>query len=93
MARRRLRWQTHQSRIDPRRLVFIDETWAKTNMAPLRGWCARGRRLIAKVPHGHWQTLTFVAVWKKAGAGAVVLEAQEVPEAWGLTPLEPGPEP
>ena len=41
--------------------MFIDETWAKTNMAPLRGWCSRGRRLVAKVPHGHWKTLTFVA--------------------------------
>lgn len=61
MARRRLRWRTYQDRIDPRRLVFIDETWAKTNMAPLRGWCTRGRRLIAKVPHGHWKTLTFLA--------------------------------
>jgi hypothetical protein len=61
VARRRLRWRTYQNRIDPRRLVFIDETWAKTNMAPLRGWCMKGRRLVAKVPHGHWKTLTFVA--------------------------------
>ncbi len=44
-----------------RRLVFIDETWAKTNMAPLRGWCRRGKRLKTKVPHGHWQTMTFLA--------------------------------
>jgi transposase len=42
-------------------LVFIDETWAKTNMAPLRGWAPRGSRLTAKVPHGHWKTLTFLA--------------------------------
>jgi hypothetical protein len=28
----------YQNRIDPARLVFIDETWTKTNMAPLRGW-------------------------------------------------------
>ena len=61
VARRRLRWRTHQGQIDPRRLVFIDETWAKTNMAPLRGWGPRGERLIAKVPHGHWNTLTFLA--------------------------------
>jgi hypothetical protein len=61
VARRRLRWRTYQGRIDPRRLVFIDETWAKTNMAPLRGWCRRGQRLLAKVPHGHWNTLTFIA--------------------------------
>lgn len=51
----------HQSRIAPERLVFIDETWTKTNMAPLRGWAARGARLVAKVPHGHWKTMTFVA--------------------------------
>ena len=30
-------------------------------MAPLRGWCTRGQRLNAKVPHGHWQTMTFLA--------------------------------
>lgn len=47
--------------MDPRRLVFIDETWAKTNMAPIRGWAARGQRLRARVPHGHWKTLTFLA--------------------------------
>ena len=61
MARHRARWKKLQGAIDPARLVFIDETWAKTNMAPLRGWCARGRRLAAKVPHGHWKTLTFMA--------------------------------
>ena len=30
-------------------------------MAPLRGWAPRGRRLIAKVPHGRWKTMTFLA--------------------------------
>jgi transposase len=41
--------------------VFIDETWTKTNMAPLRGWAPRGQRIKAKVPHGRWQTVTFLA--------------------------------
>jgi transposase len=41
--------------------VFIDETWTKTNMAPLRGWCARGERLKAKAPFGRWKTMTFIA--------------------------------
>jgi len=31
------------------------------NMAPLRGWGLRGQRLDARVPHGHWKTLTFIA--------------------------------
>ena len=43
------------------RLVFIDETWAKTNMAPLRGWAPCGDRLKAKAPFGHWKTMTFIA--------------------------------
>jgi transposase len=42
-------------------LVFIDETWTRTDMAPLRGWAPRGERLIAKVPHGRWKTMTFLA--------------------------------
>ena len=61
MARRRAQWVKHQGRIDPARLVFIDETWTKTNMAPLRGWAPRGERLKASVPHGHWKTMTFLA--------------------------------
>ena len=47
--------------LDPRRLVFIDETWIKTNMAPLRGWCGKGKRLKGYAPHGHWNTMTFIA--------------------------------
>jgi transposase len=61
VARRRLRWKARQGQVDPRRLVFIDETWIKTNMAPLRGWGPRGRRLKALVPFGHWKTMTFLA--------------------------------
>lgn len=49
-----------QAGLDPRRLVFIDETWIKTNMAPLRGWGPKGERLRGFAPHGHWRTLTFL---------------------------------
>lgn len=61
MARKRARWKTFRGRLDPRRLVFIDETWAKTNMTRRHGRCRRGTRLVAKVPHGRWRTLTFLA--------------------------------
>ena len=61
VARRRAQWTKHQNRVEPERLVFIDETWTKTNMAPLRGWAPRGRRLTTKVPHGRWKTTTFLA--------------------------------
>jgi transposase len=42
-------------------LIFIDETWAKTNMTRLRGRAPRGQRLIDKTPHGHWKTTTLIA--------------------------------
>ena len=45
----------------PERLVFIDETWIKTNMAPIRGWGPRGRRVKGFAPDGRWTTLTFLA--------------------------------
>jgi transposase len=61
IARKRARWKAHQGRIDASRLVFIDETWIKTNMAPLRGWGPCGQRLEASVPFGHWKTMTFIA--------------------------------
>jgi len=61
VARRRAQWTKYQGRIAPERLVFIDETWTKTNMAPLRGWALRGERLIGKVPHRSWKTMTFLA--------------------------------
>ena len=61
VARRRGQWRKYQGSVKAGRLVFIDETWAKTNMTPLRGWCARGERLRAKAPFGHWKTMTFIA--------------------------------
>ena len=61
MARRRAQWKKYQGRLDPKRLVFIDETWAKTNMTRRHGRSIRGARLVAKVPHGRWRTLTFLA--------------------------------
>jgi transposase len=61
VARRRAQWIGYQQRVEPDRLVFIDETWARTDMAPLRGWALRGHRLPAKVPHGRWKTTTFLA--------------------------------
>jgi putative transposase len=61
VARRREQWTKYQDRVAAERLVFIDETWTKTNMAPLRGWAPRGMRLNAKVPHRRWKTMTFLA--------------------------------
>jgi len=54
-------WRANQSSLNPRKLVFIDETATTTNMTRLRGRAPKGRRLIGKTPHGHRKTTTFIA--------------------------------
>ena len=48
-------------RLEPHRLVFLDETGTTTKMTRLRGCCPKGQRLRCKAPFGHWMTQTFVA--------------------------------
>lgn len=45
--------------------MFLDETWTKTNMTRRHGRCTRGQRLVSKVPHGRWKTLTFLAALRR----------------------------
>ena len=88
MARKRERWKRHQARLDPRRLVFIDETWAKTNMTRTHGRCARGQRLLAPVPHGHWKTMTFVAALRCDRIDAPLVLDQPMNGEWFRTYVE-----
>lgn len=59
-----------QPLLNPDRLVFIDETWAKTTMTRPRGRASGGVRLLASVPHGHWKTTTFLAAFRTTGLTA-----------------------
>jgi len=70
VAAQRAAWRVLQPEIDVDRLVFIDETGASTKMARLRGRAARGKRCVAPVPHGHWQTTTFVGALRAIGMTA-----------------------
>jgi transposase len=70
ILKRRREWFDDQLDLDPERLVFIDETWASTNMARLRGRARKGERLRAGVPYGHWKTTTFVAGLRLSGITA-----------------------
>lgn len=70
MQAKRVAWQAQQVGLNPKKLVFIDETWAKTNMVRNYGRSPRGTRLIAKVPYGHWKTTTFVAALRVDGLTA-----------------------
>ena len=65
VARRRRQWLKYRLGVSPQRLVFLDETWTKTNMTPLRGWAPVGRRLPGVAPFGHWNTMTFLAALRQ----------------------------
>ena len=54
----------------PNRLVFIDETWTKTNMTRLYGRAPRHQRVVEAVPHGHWKTSTFIGALRCDGISA-----------------------
>lgn len=51
----------------PARLVFLDETGTATNMTRRYGRSPSHQRLVASVPHGHWQTTTFIAGLRQTG--------------------------
>ena len=65
VARKRAFWKRCQGRVEPSRLVFVDETWSKTNMTRTHGRAPRGERLVARVPHGRWATMTFIAALRR----------------------------
>ena len=49
------------------RLVFLDESGARTNMTRLYGRSLRGERCHFAVPHGHWQTTTMISALRCTG--------------------------
>lgn len=64
---RREAWVKEMEDLDPARLVFLDETWTKTNMTRLYGWAPVSQRLVDNTPHGHWTTSTFLAALRMDG--------------------------
>jgi transposase len=98
VAEARAAWRVRQAGLDPHKLLFIDETWAKTNMTRLRGRAPAGERLVEKVPHGHWKTSTLIAALDCRGMrcsmmvdGAVNADVFEAFVVQVLVPsLEPG---
>ncbi|HEY1245004.1 MAG TPA: IS630 family transposase, partial [Hyphomicrobiaceae bacterium] len=70
VAAARAELKAEQPSLKPRRLVFIDETSVTTKMVRHYGRSPRGQRLVAKVPHGHWKTMTFIAGLRTDGLTA-----------------------
>jgi len=70
VSRKRDEWAATRPALDPDKLVFVDETWASTNMTRRTGRSPRGKRLVCPTPHGHWKTTTFVAALRADGLTA-----------------------
>ena len=67
MKAKRQMWRAQTPTIDPRRLVCLDESGAKTNMTRLRGRAAKGRRVYDHTPHGPWCTTTMLGAIRLEG--------------------------
>ena len=67
MKAQRESWQESQPWMDPKKLLFVDETWASTNMARRYGRAPEGQRLVEPIPHGHWKITTFVGALRHDG--------------------------
>ena len=67
IAATRAAWSSLQPKLDASRLIFLDETWATTNMARSHGRALRGERLVAPVPYGHWHTTTLLCGLRQDG--------------------------
>lgn len=53
--------------------MFIDETGLNTKLARLHGRCPIGQRCLSAVPHGHWQSSTFIAALRQESIAAPFL--------------------
>lgn len=67
---RREEWKAAQNKLDLSRLVFLDESGAKTNMTRLRGRAKGGSRCVDDAPHGHWCTTTMISSVRLDGTTA-----------------------
>lgn len=67
MAQLRDEWWERFGGIDPVRLVFLDESGAKTNMTRLHARAPRGERIVEHTPHGHWHTTTMISAIRLSG--------------------------
>jgi transposase len=63
-------WRQLQAAVDPARLVFLDESGAKTNMTRLRGRAKGGTRCVDDAPHGHWCATTMISSVRLDGTTA-----------------------
>lgn len=65
----RAMWQAAIAEVDPRHLIFLDETSTPTTMTPLSGRSPCGSRVIGRVSRGRWEAVTLLATLTPTGFG------------------------
>ena len=78
-------WHDTPAGVPADKLVFVDESGARTNMTRLYGWGEVGERVVDPVPHGHWKTCTMLAAVRSSGPlAAVTIDAAVNADAFVL---------
>ena len=72
MRAARSTWRRRVGQVSKDRLVFLDETGAKTNMTRLHGWSTYGERLVDSTPGGHWSTTTIISAIRRDGVATAM---------------------
>ena len=84
MKAQRQAWPEKTAGLDMQRLVFLDESGAKTNMTRLYGRCFDGQRILDATPHGHWCTTTMLSALRVDGSTAcMVIEGPTDADVFG----------
>ena len=84
MKAQREAWPAKTAGLDLQRLVFLDESGAKTNMTRLYGRSFDGQRIVDATPHGHWCTTTMLSALRVDGSTAsMVIEGPTDADVFG----------
>lgn len=84
MKAQRDAWPAQTAGLDVHRLVFLDESGAKTNMTRLYGRSFDGQRIVDATPHGHWCTTTMLSAIRLDGSTAcMVIEGPTDADVFG----------
>ena len=57
------------ARLDPERLVFVDEMGTNTSLSPIYAWAPKGRRARYSVPRNRGKNTTLLSSMSLSGMG------------------------
>jgi hypothetical protein len=73
-------------KVDPQRLVFVDEMGTNTSLYPLYAWSPRGERAHTRVPRNRGKNTTLLRAWVSKGWG-VAWRSRALPPLQSSRPI------